>query len=611
MCDAGETEPCYNGPAGTEGIGACVGGTRTCRDDGLDFGPCVGEVVPSLETCSTLEDDDCDSQVNEEGVDCACEPGDVDPCYSGPVSTLNVGLCHGGTQTCAADGLGYGPCEGEVTPAAETCAALSDEDCDGQVNEEGAACVCVPGSVSACYTGPAGTEGVGACVAGTQTCDVQGTGFGPCSGDVVPAVEDCETFADESCDGATPLCGGTHLWSKQFNSFPSDAIEDIASDPIGDVVVVGRELSIKKLDASGNELWSKHLGDFTESAWGVTTDAASNVLVSGRFSNSVDFGGGPVAPGGNDGFILKLGPLGEYVWHKSFGGASVGDNRVATDTLGNVIVTGTYNGPLDFGSGPISTQFGQDVFLAKLDGLGNYLWTAHFGNNSAADSMEDIAVDTSNNIVILGVCGIGINFGGGALGSGVCLAKFDASGGHQWSKTFPGLTSPSMPSRRVTTDLVGNIFVTGAFYSPVNVGGGVLPNAGGYDIFLVKLDAAGNHLWSARFGSSGDQVPNDVTTDPAGNVFITGSVGGTLDLGGGNLTSGGDDDLFVAKYDPLGNHLWSKRFGSASIQEASAMAMDPAGNVLITGNFGGSLTFGGATLMANAGADFYVAKLAN
>ena len=202
-CVPGTVVDCYGGPLTTEGVGPCKGGQQTCHDDGLGFGPCVGEVTPLAETCATPEDDDCDGQVNEEGADCVCLPSSTAPCYTGPAGTQGVGPCVAGTKTCNAAGTGFGACVGEVTPAPETCNTAADDDCDGQVNEEGLGCLCVPGTTSSCYSGPAATENVGACVAGQQTCDADGTGYGPCTGEVTPVAETCDTADDDDCDGLT------------------------------------------------------------------------------------------------------------------------------------------------------------------------------------------------------------------------------------------------------------------------------------------------------------------------------------------------------------------------------------------------------------------------
>jgi hypothetical protein len=69
-----------------------------------------------------------------------------------------------------------------------------------------------------------------------------------------------------------------------------------------------------------------------------------------------------------------------------------------------------------------------------------------------------------------------------------------------------------------------------------------------------------------------------VAVDGAGNVLLTGDFDGTVDFGGGPLTSAGSDDIFVAKLDAQGNHLWSKRFGDSYYQQADAVTVDGARN---------------------------------
>ena len=201
-CTPGTSEVCYSGPAGSDGVSLCHAGTHRCNAEGTGFGPCTDEVVPSPETCANAIDDDCDGLVNEEGAECVCTPGSTSPCYEGPLSTAGVGACALGMHTCNELGTAYGECVGQVLPAAETCATLDDDDCDGLANEEGALCVCMPGTSGSCYSGAAGTAGVGLCRAGTRVCNEAGTAYGACAAEVVPVAESCSTAGDDDCDGA-------------------------------------------------------------------------------------------------------------------------------------------------------------------------------------------------------------------------------------------------------------------------------------------------------------------------------------------------------------------------------------------------------------------------
>ncbi|MEZ4301661.1 MAG: MopE-related protein, partial [Polyangiaceae bacterium] len=238
VCPAGEMVPCYTGPAGTENVGDCKGGMALCADDGKSLGACLGQVIPAAETCLAAGDEDCDGQSNEEGPGCSCVPGTQVACYTGPAGTQGIGQCKGGLQDCGAQGMPVGPCVGEITPAVETCNTAVDDDCDGLVNEDGAGCSCIPGSTKACYSGPAGTEGVGVCAAGMQTCAADGLSYGPCMGEVLPSAENCNTPANEDC--TTIVDCGSQYWAKSFGAPGDQQGYAVTRDAQDNVLITGR-----------------------------------------------------------------------------------------------------------------------------------------------------------------------------------------------------------------------------------------------------------------------------------------------------------------------------------------------------------------------------------
>jgi hypothetical protein len=158
-------------------LGVCAAGTTVCSSGILT---CAQNVQPSAESCDGL-DNDCNGQVDDGN------PGGAQACNTGL-----LGVCAGGTTACTS---GHVVCNQNVQPSAELCDGLLDQNCNGQVDE---GCVCTNGTVQSCYGGGAGTQNVGVCHAGTQTC--VGGQWGSCVGQVLPTTETCDGL-DNDCNG--------------------------------------------------------------------------------------------------------------------------------------------------------------------------------------------------------------------------------------------------------------------------------------------------------------------------------------------------------------------------------------------------------------------------
>ncbi|MFH1278491.1 MAG: SBBP repeat-containing protein [Candidatus Eisenbacteria bacterium] len=317
-----------------------------------------------------------------------------------------------------------------------------------------------------------------------------------------------------------------------------------------------------------SHIWSHGFGAAEhESGKCVAIDSLGNSVVTGHFRGPVDFGGGPITSAGfDDIFVAKFDPLGNHVWSHGYGGLGSYDrgNGVAVDLLGNVLVTGQFRNTVDFGGGPLTSAGGDDIFVAKFDPNGNHLWSKRFGNGQDQEGLS-IGVDDSGNVLVAGYFFGTVDFGGlGFWSAGlddIFVVKFDPDGNHIWSKSFGSAGSQSMDN--IAIDGSGNLLTTGSFHVDVNFGGGVLNSAGDLDIFVAKFDASCNHIWSRSFGSEYEDEGKGVAVDDSGNVLLTGNFHDAVDFGGGPLTSGGGNDIFMAKYDPSGVHLWSQRFGDS------------------------------------------------
>jgi len=187
-----------------------------------------------------------------------------------------------------------------------------------------------------------------------------------------------------------------------------------------------------------------------------------------------------------------------------------------------------------------------------------HAWSQRFGG-TGDDWARGVTVDGAGNVVIVGGCTSVTNFGGGdnfttANTRDIFVAKFDASGLHQWSRVFPNSVGND-EGYGVAADPSGNVFITGAFFNTVDFGSGSnLNSAGGGDIFVAKYGADGSYQWSKRFGTTGNEVGYAVAADGSGNVVVTGQFQGTVDFGGGALVASGAD-IFVAKFNATGAHV--------------------------------------------------------
>jgi hypothetical protein len=326
-------------------------------------------------------------------------------------------------------------------------------------------------------------------------------------------------------------------------------------------------------------------------------DAAGNGIVVGTFQGVANVGGpSPLTStaGSTDIFIVKYSPSGTYICSLQVG--STGDDRAYTakvDASGNIFITGTFAGTVDFGGTVLtSSASSNDVFVAKYaPNCSPLLWVKSFGS-STDDVGYGLAVDGYGDVIVTGYFSGSANFGGGAVLSNgpyadIFVAKYSGSNGaYQWAHTLYG---PSIDiGRSAAVDRDGNVVVSGSFQSTVSDGATFQPmmtSAGSVDFFILKYSSAGTYLWSRAFGGSGDDVAYGVDVDYGGNIAVVGSFQMTMALGGNSLTSAGLSDTFVAKFSPLGNHLWSVRVGGTGIDVDYAVAVDGSGNVVLAGGY--------------------------
>jgi hypothetical protein len=233
-------------------------------------------------------------------------------------------------------------------------------------------------------------------------------------------------------------------------------------------------------------------------------------------------------------------------------------------------------------------------------------------DNACCDTACDQLCETCNAPGGAGVCqpiGPGIDPDDDCAGDGVCDGALACvSGDHVLSDSFG--STQSQFARDVAVDSLGNIVVLGYFFNQIDLGGGTLTSAGFRDIFLVKFDPNGNHLWSARHGDGSSDYGWELEIAANNDIIVAGYFRGSLNfdvLNQPSMNALGQTDAFVARLDPDGGFIWQKSFGDANFEEVSSLDVMPNGNIVIGGYFQTAIDFGGGPLLGAGSLDAYVA----
>lgn len=370
---------------------------------------------------------------------------------------------------------------------------------------------------------------------------------------------------------------GTPLWASSAGGSQPETAVSIAVDSAGFSYVTGNysssmitfggttllnngyyDVYVVKYSPSGTVVWARNFGGSDDDkAGGIATDANGNVYFTGSFSGTAVFGNTTLISNGyKDIYLAKLNSSGQVVWATSVGGAEMdGGGNLCVDKIGNTYLTG------DFGSSSIT--FGTTTLLNSSNANPNFY-----------------------------------------------VAKFDPTGIALWAKGVS--TGTLCTGSGIGVDKNGNVFVSGSFSSPIITFGAIslANNSNGLEAFLIKLDAAGNIKWAKTVVGSGSHTAGNLAVDKNGTMCFTGNFVNTIVFGTTTLTSAGAADIFLAKLDSAGNGIWAKSVGGTSLEQTSSATMDDHGVCHISGVFySSSLTFGPTTHNNSGLGDIFVAKI--
>jgi hypothetical protein len=339
-------------------------------------------------------------------------------------------------------------------------------------------------------------------------------------------------------------------------------------------------------------------------------------------------------------------------------------NDIAVDGNGNLYVTGTFRGSLDFDpgagsailTGPVTGDL--SIFVASYDAAGTYRWAftmpgAPLGGTNPGGSGRAIDVDAAGNIVVTGSFTGSLDFDPGtgtrtlaAYGSAVFVARYTPTGNHLWSFQIGGGSTIGLHAgaEDVAFDGNGDIIVVGGFIGTMdfNPGTGITnltsarfnkkpqPNGNdNHDLFVAKYSSAGAYLWAFRLGNQYAESASSVDVDGSGNIYVTGGFGmsgttyvsNTVDFNPGsgtaNLTTT-NPAIYVARFSAAGGFAWAFKLAAAPLTSPQRIAIDGNGGVVVAGGFTGTVDFdpgaGTATLIGmstGSNGDIFVARYAS
>jgi hypothetical protein len=372
------------------------------------------------------------------------------------------------------------------------------------------------------------------------------------------------------------------------------------------------------------QLWAVNAGDILATAAAAHADGTS--VITGHFDDSASFGAAGSllgAEGGRDGFVAKLDSAGTFLWAVRIGGSTPRDTKgcsIAAHADGTSVVTGYFGGTASFGAaGSLMTGSGNtDVFVAKLDSAGTFLWAISF-SGSNANKGYGIAAHADGTSVVTGSFGDTASFGAAGnltvLGNGggngdVFVAKLDSAGTVLWAVRFGDTSTDAGYAIAAHAD--GTSVVTGEC-SPtpfISFGGKRIKGKSG-SVFVTKVDSAGTVLWAVLMGG---REGRGIAAHADGTSVVTGYFSGSYSLiepfgAAGSLAAAGYDG-FVAKVNASGAVLWAVRFGGTSHDYGYGIAAQAGGTSVITGSFQDTASFGAAgSLTALGRQNGFIAKL--
>ncbi len=374
-------------------------------------------------------------------------------------------------------------------------------------------------------------------------------------------------------------------------------------------------LPIGELGAAGGPRvdWARRFGGSgADLVWNAASDGSGNAYLVGRFeSPSLELGGSPLlGSGAGDIFFGSFDGSGQHRWSMSFGGGAADNGRAVAARGPSVYIAGDVSSAsVNFGGGGLPGLEKADIFVAGFSAAGKYKWAKRLAGDTY-ELASAIAFDGGGNLYLTGCfTSKQIDFGGGPVASAgpnnVFVASYSPEGVYRWARHF-GAGYPSC-GVAIAVDGSGNLYAAGHYTESITMGGVKHASRGKHDLWIASFTTTSALRWARSHGGpEGDAV--SMLTAINDEIYLAGTFGGSATFGGATIASAGGADIVVARYASGGDHVWSRAIGGPGDDFVGAVAAE-RGNLALTGAFREALSFAGTTLASRGGADVLVASL--
>ncbi len=433
---------------------------------------------------------------------------------------------------------------------------------------------------------------------------------------------------------------GTYVWGKAFNcsnnTYHGSKLNQVALNSANEARFYGDFVGTLDADPNAgtvnftNVAYTAFIGNYSNdgnyiSAFELNETGATaldevksvsyrlgHIITAGTFKGTIDVNPSETAQmlitsADSSSYIIKYDTTsGNPVWGKCYASGKVFISKIATDASGYIFAAGTFKGTVDFDFGAATVNMtaadnNADMFLAKYDGNGNFLWAKQLNSNKD-DLINDLVVDKLGNAIIGGGFKSTIDFDPSAntvdlvpssIYYDIFLAKYSGTGNYMWAFKLGGFWPDILHS--IALDPGDNIIISGTHENPADFDPSPAvatiawqgTSAATSDIFIAKYTPAGAYTWAIRVGSTADDpFPTFVATDGNGNVFLTGKIKSDIDFDPSSAVVNipgitGNGSSFIAKYTSSGTYIWAKTTGGS---QAFCIRTDANNDVYIAGS---------------------------